>query len=61
MLLEPGLKQELSDRKTFRSFQEVVLVLTLNFPIHLLYTQQKKLRKLCLRGYDKRSKTFKDI
>ena len=26
-----------------------------------LYTQQKKLRKLCLRGYDKRSKTFKDF
>ena len=25
------------------------------------YTQQKKLRKLCLRGYDKRSKTFKDF
>ena len=26
-----------------------------------IYTQQKKLRKLCLRGYDKRSKTFKDF
>ena len=26
-----------------------------------LYTQQKKLRKLCLRGYDKTSKIFKDI
>ena len=37
MLLEPGLKQELSDRKTFRSLQEVVLVSTLNFPIYLLY------------------------
>ena len=26
-----------------------------------LYTQQKKLRKLCLRCCDKASKTFKDI
>ena len=26
-----------------------------------LYTQPKRLRKLCLRGYDKRSKTFKDF
>ena len=27
----------------------------------LLYTQQKKLRKLCLRGYDKRSTPFLDF
>ena len=26
-----------------------------------IYTHQKKLRKLCLRGYDKISKTFKDF
>ena len=26
-----------------------------------IYTQQKKLRKLCLRGYDKTSKTFRDF
>ena len=26
-----------------------------------IYTQQKKLMKLCLRGYDKRSKTLKDF
>ena len=25
-----------------------------------IYTQQKKLRKFCLRGYDKKSNTFKD-
>ena len=30
-------------------------------PSYGIYTQQKKLRKLCLSGYDKRSKTFKDF
>ena len=32
-----------------------------NYIIKYIYTQQKKLRKLCLRGYDKKSKTFKDL
>ena len=29
--------------------------------IHRSYTQQKKLRKICLRGYNKISKVFKDF
>ena len=36
------------------------LSLYISEPIYI-YTQQKKLRKLCLRGYEKTSETFKDI
>ena len=30
-------------------------------PTKGIFTQQKRLRKLCLRGYDKKAKTFKDF
>ena len=52
---------EISCRGTFVLLENIVFLSSF---VHLEYKNiysTKKLRKLCLRGYDKRSKTFKDF
>ena len=48
--------------KNLSGYRELLLIAsTFKDMLNNIYTQQKKLRKLCLMGYDKISKTFKDF
>ena len=66
---DPYLEIQTEIEKYCSSFDRIILFGDFNsrtgtpadYVIADIYTQQKKLRKICLRGYDKTSKTFKDI